>query len=229
MEAVTHESIAALPRPVQRSLRRSGVVGREIPTTVTLSQRGEILLRDRWFPCAAEEDYHVDPPAFRWTGVVKGAGVPIARAEDSLDDGRGKIHVRLFGLVPVVDAAGPEMDQGALMRWLNETMWFPHVWATDLVSWTPIDDTSAAASVTARGVTVQAEFRFDDDGRLVDFRADRYRFIESAFELRPWATPLTAHARFSGVEVPSSGYALWELDDGDLEYIRIDITDIRYT
>ena len=31
----------------------------------------------------------------------------------------------------IVDATGREMDQGSVMRWFNETMWFPAVWATD--------------------------------------------------------------------------------------------------
>jgi hypothetical protein len=138
------------------------------------------------------------------------------------------MRVKLFGLIRVVDAAGPEMDQGALMRWLNETMWFPQVWATDVIAWTSIDDTSAVGSVTADDLTVEAEFRFDGEGRLIDFHADRYETVDSGFRLSPWSTPLTEHSRFDGIEVPSYGSALWHHEDKELEYIRIGITDVAY-
>ena len=114
------------------------------------------------------------------------------------------------------------------MRWLNETMWFPHVWVTGIISWTPIDDTMAIGSVSAGGTSAEAEFRFDSEGRLINFRAERYRISGSGAELARWATPLTDHSRFGGIEVPSEGTALWALDNHDLEYIRIRVVGIRY-
>jgi Family of unknown function (DUF6544) len=228
MAAVTEERISDLPAPVRRSLRRSGVVGAEVPETVRLGQRGEIFLRGRWFPFTAHQRYTLDPPSFHWRARVLVARLPFAVAEDSLEDGSGRMHVRVLGLVPVVDATGPEMDQGSLMRWLNETMWFPQAWATDVISWQPLDENSAIGSLSAGGHEVEAAFRFDGDGRLVDFRADRYRAVEGGFELAQWATPLSAHSSFAGVEVPSAGHASWIIDDAEIEYIRIQITDIHY-
>ena len=221
-------SIRRLPPPVARSLRHSGVLGRPIPQRVELRQRGEILLRDRWLPLTADETYTLDPPSFKWTAAVKLAGLPIARAKDSFTSGRGRMHVKLLNLFTVVNAAGPEMDQGSLLRWLNETMWFPHVWATDVISWQAVDDASAVGAVSVGDQSVEAEFRFDTDGCLVDFRADRYRVEGDSAVLTPWRTPLTDHGRFGGVEVPTRGYAIWELNDGDLEYIRLQVTDVEY-
>lgn len=217
-----------LPSPVARNLRRAGVLGNPIPRRVRLRQRGEILLRERWLPFTADEVYTLDPPAFEWTAGIKRAGLPLARAKDSLAGGRGRMHVRLLNLFTVVDATGPEMDQGSLLRWLNETMWFPHVWATDVITWQPIDDVSAVGRVSVGGTTVEAEFRFDGEGRLLDFRADRHRIDGEVAALTPWRTPIAGHGRFAGIEVPNRGSALWELEPGDLEYIRLQITDIQY-
>jgi hypothetical protein len=225
---VNEEGITDLPPPVRRSLRRSGVVGRGIPAKVLVRQKGQILLRERWFPFTANEEYSLDPPEFEWRALTRIAGLPLVRAVDSLSDGRGRMHVRVLGLLTVVDETGPEMDQGALTRWLNETMWFPQVWATDAISWTPIDDQSAVGTVSAGGLSVEGEFRFDADDRFADFRADRYRSSDSDWEMTRWATPIVEHGRFGGVEVPARGYALWLLEENDLEYIRIRITDIRY-
>ena len=221
-------AIEQLPAPVARSLRRSGVLGRPVPQRVSLRQQGEILLRGRWFPFTADESYTLEPPSFEWNAAVKLAGVPLARAKDSLADGRGGMHVRLLNLFSVVDATGPEMDQGALMRWLNETMWFPQVWATSVISWESVDDLRAIGRVSAGDQSVEAEFIFDAEGRLVDFGADRYRIDGETAALVPWRTPLSDHGTFDGVEVPVRGCALWELEAGDLEYIRLQITELRY-
>ena len=230
MASVTLEMIAGLPSPVQRSLHRSGLVGSEVPATVTVRQKGQIRTGAdvRWLRFTAVEEYDLDPPGFDWKASLKIGGLTVGRAIDSLRDGHGRMHVRLLGLSTVVNATGPEIDQGSLMRWLNETMWFPAVWATDVISWEEIDGVSASGSVRVGGLTVGAEFRFDDEGRLVDFRADRYRDAESGYEMTPWSTPLTEHTRFNGIELPSSGSAVWSLDDGDFEYIQIQVTDVRY-
>jgi hypothetical protein len=226
--AITDESLVGLPAPVQRSLQRSGVLGEPVPSLVSLSQRGEILLGNRWMPFTATESYTLTPPSFRWEAVVRFAGVPLAWANDSLTDGRGRMHVRILRLFTVVDETGPEMNQGAVMRWLNETMWFPHVWTTDIISWTPVDDRSAIGSVTVGDLTVEAEFRFDDVGRLIDFHADRYRIDNSGSELAPWSTPISGHRRFGDLELPSAGSAVWTGDSGELDYIRLEVTDISF-
>ncbi len=231
MAMVTEESIARLPSPVGRSLVRSGVVGTEIPESVTVTQEGRIRTSaDRkWLRFAARETYTLDPPGFEWVARLKMSGITVGKAVDSLDHGRGAMKVKLLGLATVVDEKGPEMDQGARMRWLNETMWFPSVWASGAMTWEPIDERSAVGSVRIGGEETAGEFRFDEEGRLVDFRADRYRSVEDGFVLEPWSTPLTEHERFGGIEVPSTGSAVWSPDGDDLEYIQIRVTEIRYT
>lgn len=222
--------VAGLPVPVQRGLHRAGVVDREVPGAVRVLQEGQIRTRadGRWLRFNAEEDYTLDPPGFVWNASLLLAGLKVGRATDSLADGRGRMRVKLFGLFTVVDASGKEMDQGSLMRWLNETMWFPAVWATDTFSWEPVNNNTAIGSVAVGDLTASAEFVFDDDGRLVDFRTDRFRSVGSGFEMTPWSTPLVEHRDFHGFELPSAGSAIWNLDHA-FEYIRIRVTDVSYS
>jgi hypothetical protein len=227
---VTAAKIAVLPPPVQRCLRHAGAVGTRIPKRVTVRQKGKLRIGTGgvWLPFTAEQKYRVNRVEFLWKATLRAGGIPIGVAADWLRHGHGHMHVQVAKWFTAVDATGPEMDQGALMRWLNETMWFPGVWVTDVVSWEPIDATSAVASVTAGGLTAKGEFRFARDGCVVDFVGDRYRTVKDGYELRRWSTPITGRARFENIEVPSAGTGVWMLEDGDFEYIRLKVTDIRH-
>ena len=234
MASVTFMSrvdVEGLPVPVQRGLRRAGVVDAEVPTAVRVLQEGQIRSTEsgRWLRFTAREDYTLDPPGFVWNASLLSAGMRLGRATDSLVDGRGRMRVKLFGVLKVVDASGDEMDQGSLTRWLNESMWFPAVWATEVISWEPDNNNVAIGTVAVDGLTASAEFHFDGDGRLVDFRANRFRDVGSGFEMTPWSTPLTEHQDFHGVELPSAGSAIWTLDHDTFEYIQIRVPDLTYS
>jgi hypothetical protein len=109
-------------------------------------------------------------------------------------------------------------------------MWFPAVWATDLIRWESVDGNTAAGSVTAGDLTVRADFCFDDDGRLIDFRADRYRDVgKERFELTRWSTPIREYANLGGLHLPAGGAAVWHLPEGDFEYIEICASHIEYS
>ena len=202
-----------------------------VPEAVVVRQRGKIRTDrgGRWLPFTATEHYTLDPPTFEWNASLKIAGIGVGRAVDALQDGHGSMQVRVLGLFKVVDATGPGIDQGSLMRWLNETMWFPAVWATDVMSWEPVDDRRARGSVTVGGLGAQAEFDFDARGRLVDFRAIRERNAGGTSTPTAWSTPISGYARFSGLELPSAGSAIWGLDEGDFEYITIEVLDVQYS
>ena len=219
-----------LPAPVRRSLVRSGVLERSVPTIVSVRQRGRIRTSSdsKWLPFTARERYALDPPFFAWDATLKIAGIGVGRARDAFEDGHGSMRVRLLGLFTVVDASGPEMDQGSLMRWLNETMWFPAVWATEVITWEAIDDHTARGSVTVGDLSATADFHFDDEGRLVDFSANRHRNTDDGFTMTPWSTPIDTHIDFDGLLLPASGSAIWHLPDGDFEYIRIEAMDVGY-
>jgi len=228
---VTEELVGQLPAPVERSLRRSGAVGSVVPEGAVVHQFGRIRTSEtsRWLRFKSSETYEIARPGFEWRASLKIGPITAGMATDSFRHGEGRMRVKLLGMINVVDAAGPQIDQGSLLRWLNETMWFPAVWATDLISWEPVDDHTALGSVRAGGLTVQAEFCFDDEGRFVDFHADRHRDLgKGQSEITPWSTPIRTHARLGGLLLPESGGGVWHLPDGDFEYIQIRATSVTY-
>lgn len=223
--------LAALPAPVRRWLEWAGVVGTFVPETVYLTQHGRFRLGpDRpWMPFTAEEYYTTDRPGFIWLAVFQLAPILTIEGRDAYIEGRGSIDMRLLGLMPVAQQRGPEMDQGALLRYLNEIVWFPAAALAPFLTWQAIDNVSARATISHHGVTATAEFFFDDEGRPVDMRAERYQTTDQGYELAPWSTPFTAYGEFARIHVPIAGTGLWKLDEGDFSYIELQVDSISYT
>lgn len=226
-DPVSEEDLEMLPEPVQRWLRWSGAVGRPIPSTVRLKQKGELRVGNLgWFPFTAEEYYCTDSPAFVWTAHTRMApGIPVI-GKDSYIDGRGALEMRVLGLVPVARDSGPEMDQGDLLRYLNEIMWFPAGALIPEITWAPIDDVSARATMTYGSVSGTATFFFDSVGRPTNMTADRHDRESAA--VVPWSTPISAYGEFDGVRVPSAGEALYAHETGYLSYIRLTVIDVGH-
>lgn len=226
---VTAARLAALPPAAQRYFAHAGVVaGTAIPRLVTLHQKGRIRssLEADWMTLEAEEAYSTSPPAFVWRAWFPTPMMPIALGRDEYLDGEGSILMKLLALVPVADEHGDELRAAGLMRFLNEMTWFPAAFLGDNVTITAVDDTSFGVALTDRGLTAQATMIVDADGRLLNFRATRFNTGTRTMET--WETPMTAEASFEGLTLPSVGSAVWKLAAGDLDYIELTVTDIRY-
>lgn len=229
-EIVTEADIAHLPRPVQRWLRHSQVVGAEKAIAVRLKQRG--FFRQKidgpWIPFEALEYFTTDAPAFLWYTTMKPSPLFFITGRDRYYQGTGNMLIKLMALLTVADARGPEIDQGTLLRYLNETMWFPSAALNDYVKWDAVDDNSAKAIMSYQGVTASAIFYFDEEGRLINMVAERYREVDGQFSLDTWSTPLSDYGEFNGIRVPTKGEGVWKLSSGDFAYIRVEVIDIEY-
>ena len=226
-QPVREGDLDGLPEPVRRWLRRSGVVGRPIPATVRLRQTGELRVGGGgWVPFTAEQYYSTSPPAFVWKARIRMApGIEVV-GTDSYVDGRGRLEMRLLGVVPVATDSGTAVDEADLLRFLNEIMWFPAGALIPEISWESVDEESARATITHRGVSGTATFSFDADGRLTTMVADRYDRESGA--VVPWSTPVQSYGEFAGVRIPASGEAVYARPGGDYSYIRLRITEVEY-
>lgn len=225
---VTEADLATLPDPVQRWLRWARVPGTTIPRTVRLTQEGRFRLGpDRgWMPFTAEEVYSTDPPGFVWTTEMRMLPLVDIVGRDRYAEGRGSIEMRALGVFSVARASGPALDQGALLRYLNETIWFPAAVLSPAIRWSAIDEHSARATISDGEVTADAVFFFDQEGRPVDMIAERQDLARGRLET--WSTPLTAYGEFSGIRIPSAGTAVWKYDGGDFTYIELRVTGVTY-
>jgi hypothetical protein len=226
---VTEEMLVDLPSPVRRYLRYTGVVGKPFPRTVWLRQEGRMRPGpgQPWMPLTAEEHYSVQPPGFVWAGVLRWGPLAVGRARDMYAEGRGRMLVKVASLWPVVDASGEQMDQGSMMRYLSEMIWFPAAFLAGNIAIEAVDDTSARVTLTDHGRTAAGTLVFDQEGRLTGFVAKRYR-TPDASSPEAWSTPITGYGEYEGLRLPARGKAIYRLPGGDFEYIEVTITDLHY-
>jgi Family of unknown function (DUF6544) len=223
---VSEAMLDGLPEPVQRYLRYSGVIGKPFVRTVHLRQKGRMHLASGtpWVPVKAEQWYSVRTPGFVWYATLHIGPIPIVRARDIYRTGAGHMLIKAASLITVADAKGKEIDQGEMVRYLSEMIWFPSAFLEDNVSFEAIDARSARVTLTDCGRTASGTLFFDADGRLTEFVAQRY----AGSNLETWSVSITAYEEFEELKLPVSGKAVWKLADGDQEYIEITITELHH-
>ncbi|UCH63682.1 MAG: hypothetical protein JSU77_04340 [Fidelibacterota bacterium] len=227
---VSEADLVGLPESVQRYLRYTGVVGQPRIQAVRLKQRGDMRRApDKpWMPMKAVEYYTTNPPAFIWKGDFKAAPLFKITALDRYRHGRGNMRIKLLGLFKVADLRAPELDHATLIRFFSEGIWFPTVFLEDYVTWEAVDSLSAKVTMTYEGVTASGVFTFNELGQAVNFETERYMEKEGTFELKPWSTPIEGYREMNGMMIPSSGEAVWHLEDGEFPYWRGEIFDLEY-
>lgn len=227
---VTADMLQHLPEPAQRYLNYTGVVGQPWIETVRITYVGVFRLgADKpWMPIKAEQVYTTNPPAFRWKARFKMFGLWIVTGDDTYRNGHGHMFGKIAGLFNVFDARGPEIDQGTMLRYLNEMTWFPIALLNDYIAWQAVDDQSFDVTFTDCGRSVTARFIVDEQGRLTNFVTQRYRENKGNYTFDTWTTPMTEWGCLAGLNLPVRGQAVWKLATGDLPYADLKITSIEY-
>jgi hypothetical protein len=227
---VSPEMLQRLPEPVQRYMKFTGVLGKPWIYSVRLRQTGRFRLgADRpWMPMRADQTFHTHPPAFTWDARFKLFGLPLLRARDGYTSGHGHMYGKVAGIFTVFDARGEELDQGTMMRYLSEMIWFPIAYLGENIHWEAVDDDSARVTFTDGDRSVSGQMYFDGEGRPINFSAMRYYEKQGRYTLEAWSTPMTDHAERAGLILPVRGQAMWHLDSGAFPYVDLEIGTVEY-
>lgn len=231
--ALTDADLAPLPEPVQRYLRFAGVVGRPRVSNFRVLVTGRIRNGPKapWISLHAEQYNFVGEPArfFYLTGRMY--FIPIQGYHRYIG-AHAIMDVRAAGLVTVVKASGPEMDQAETVTMFNDMCIFaPATLVERSIAWEPIDARTTRARFSNAGHTVGAELTFGASGELVDFVSDD-RYATSTGGAPPrnlrWSTPVRDYRSFGAVKLSGSGEARWHEPEGDYAYIELTIDDVQY-
>lgn len=229
---VTEADLALLPGPVGRYLRFAGAVGRPRVRNFRIDFTGTFRtgVKAPWMRFRSRQFNFIDPPARLFLMRGSMAGFP-ALGLHLFQDGGASMRIQLAGLLQVVEARGPEMDQGETVTWLNDLCLFaPAALIDPRIRWEPLGQDSVRAICALGPVTVRAELSFGAQGELTGFRSgDRFLCADGrSYRRLPWSTPLGDWRELDGRRVPGYGEAVWDLPEGPFRYGRFQLAGLRY-
>ena len=214
---VDADRVARMPEPVERWLNYTQIVGQNQPGEVWLRQTGRMRTDPEggWMEVDAEQYVRLHRPGYLWLASVQAAPLIHLAGRDKLVDGRGEMLIELLSLFPVADASGPEIDQGSLVRYLAEIVWYPSAALEGYVTWKQVDANRAEATIEVGDLSATALFEVDDEGRVVSIEADRYYDRPEGATMERWIidVPADSYAAFDGVRVPTRASVSWMLDE----------------
>jgi len=204
-EIITEEDIQGLPEPVKRYLTYAGVMGKEKIKAVRLKQIGYLRQKpdQPWMPLEAEQYFTTDPPAFLWTASAKAFPLISIKARDMYFEGKGNMYVKLPPFITIADARGQEIDQGSLLRYLAEMVWFPTAYLSEYIRWEPLDSNSARIVMNYQGITLPATVFFNEKGEMTRLVARRYAEMDGSYSLEDWAPVMSEYREFNGIRIPT--------------------------
>jgi hypothetical protein len=212
-----------LPAPVREYLRRAlGSEPRPVQSVrFRHGGRFRTKLDGAWQPIRGEQYDCVSPPAFIWWGRLSIAPGVWIDARDRGVDGKGNMFVSLASSITLFDRKGSALDQGAMLRLLSDFVLFPGVMLDErYVTWKPLDERLATATLRAVGTSVTGTFEFGDDGLPRSFRAERYLDTGSGEpRLLPWSGDYEDYRRVNGLLVPHHFIGYWHVDGQRIAYV----------
>jgi hypothetical protein len=229
---IDHRRLEALPAPVRRYVVKA-IGAREVGVrTAQLGHGGAFRtkLDGAWLPIRGEQYFAADPPAFVWWGRVHVLPGLWIDARDRCLNGRGNMLVSLESSLTLACRSGPEIDQGALLRLLGETVWVPTAFLDDRhVVWTAVDDRSARATLRVGGREVTGVFEFGKDDLPIAISGDRYRDLGGGrTALTPWSGTFHDYRTVDRLLVPYRVVAQWHVDDQRVPYARFHVERLEY-
>lgn len=174
--ASDYDRIAELPEPVQRYINFvfTGPVQRH--TSVHLEAEGSFRrpLTEGFNATTAEQVIALGTPALMFSATTPVLPGIWARAYDFFAEGRMDMRAKVLSTFTVMEEQEtPELNRISLRRWLLESALYPQALLPGgPVIWEAIDDTSARAVVTDRGVTASMIAHFDTTGRMTHMVAE---------------------------------------------------------
>ena len=227
------DELTGLPAPVARYFAFALTPGQPLIRRARVRWEGEFRTAPNagWSRFTGDQHVTVRPPGFVWDATIRMMPLVMVRVRDSYIAGEGAMLGKVAALVPVADQGGtPEMAASALQRYLGEAVWLPTaLLPSGGVSWTPVDDTTARATLTDGATTVTADFRFGRGGEIVGASMTRYRDVNGRGVATPFEARLPGgYRRISGMMVPADGEVAWLLPEGRFAYWRGRPGEVEY-
>ena len=228
---LTEADLADLPPAVAGYVRACGAVGQPRVHNVRARIHGRIRAGadSAWMSFTGEQVNTYGPqPGRLFVMDATMSGLPVDVLHTFLGP-TATMRVRACSLVPVVDAAGPEMDRGETVTLFNDLcLLAPAALVGAPITWQTLDADHVRGTYTRGTQTVTAELAFNRDHELVDFVSDdRLRASRNgkSFVRQRWSTPVRDYRTVGGRRCFTSGQAHWHAPEpeGELTYLELHV------
>jgi hypothetical protein len=217
------EQILILPPPVQRYFKLVLKDGSPYVRTARVAHRGTFRgsRTMKWAHIKGVEYFTTAPPGFLWRGKTA-----FFTAVDIFIKGKGRLVVTILSLVRIVDGTGWQYDQGELLRWLGESVWFPtNFLPSEKLRWEAVDELTARLVFTNLGLEIRYLVTFDSVGHLTQLECKRYM---DKNHLETWVGRMSNYQERNDVLIPLTVEASWKLASEEFAYARFTVDKIDY-
>ena len=233
---VTEADLAALPEAVAAYVRQSGALGESRVVNFRARIHGRIRAgaSKPWMRFTGEQVNTYGPTTsrlFLMDATMFGLPVDVLHV---FVGSSATMRVKLCSLLPMVNAAGPEMDRGETVTLFNDLCVLGPAALIDApITWQSIDAHRVRAEFTNGAHSVSAELVFNNEHDLVNFvSGDRSRASADGrhFTQQRWSTPLSAYRAIGARRVATYGEARWHAPDpeGEFSYLEFNVDEIAY-
>ncbi|WP_375765874.1 hypothetical protein NR798_29780 [Archangium gephyra] len=219
----------SLPPPVRRYLQVTRAGDKPLPRFAIVQQRGGLrTAADKpWMPFEAEQVYSLEPPGFLWFARAKVAPGVHMLARDKFVGLRGNMLITLGGLITLADGTGPQMDQGAALRFWGEALAFPELVRSPSLHWEAMNETQARVRIEQGELKLEAVIDYNEQGLPIAMHAQRYRDVNGTGVLTAWTGYSREWRELDGRLFPTQWESVWHLPEGDFPAVRMEILHLQ--
>lgn len=229
---IQEEDLEHLPKPVQKWLGYTGVIGQEKIWGLSFSQRGKMKLdpgQEKWIEPEAKQYIRVDDPGYLWHVDLPMIPLLNTKGRDLFYKGKGSMEIRIGSLIPVVnEKESDKLNESSLHRFLLELPWYPTAALEEYMTWEEIDDKSAKAILSYEGITVDTIFHFDETGRLIKLEALRYKENHVDAKRMPCIGEVKGYTNVQGMKIPNRFDITWIIDGEPFTWYKLENYDINF-
>lgn len=132
----------------------------------------------------------------------------------------------LLSLFKIADGQGDKYNQGELLRWLGESVWFPtNLLPNERLQWTAIDHDHAELTFQYNGYSLSYYVAFNEVGEITEVQTKRYMGDKN---LETWIGKMSDYKELNGIVIPTTIEAIYRLQEGDYSYAKFNIKTIEY-
>jgi len=228
------QSEALASRALLGSLRAFCLPGGEAAAlrvrAIRTTQIGEMRMSEaaRWIPFTADETIEATCSSFRWEARLDPAKIGSPTVIDAYEEGRGRLVVKLGGVLPIRKITGLDADRGELQRYLASILSCPPILLNHpSLEWSAIGAGTLRVGDRADVAGASVAIDLNEQGRPLVCRADRPRIVGKEAILTHWSATGADFREYEGLRIPSHLEAAWHLPEETFTYFRAEITSLK--